>query len=77
MVAKFDGTTRSIWVNGASIGSDTPAGHNVTSSDIQVAKTYLAEYLQGNIAQVLIYNVALSDADILANYNSTKSRFGL
>lgn len=77
VVAKFDGTTRSIWVNGASIGSDTPAGHNVTSSDIQVAKTYLAEYLQGNIAQVLIYNVALSDAGILANYNSTKSRFGL
>ena len=77
VVAKFDGTTRSILVNGSSIGSDTPVGHNVTSSDIQVAKTTGNEYLQGNIAQVLIYNVALSDAGILANYNSIKSRFGL
>ena len=77
VVAKFDGTTRSIWVNGSSVGSDTPVGHNVTSSDIQVAKTYSAEYLQGNIAQVLIYDAALSGAEILANYNSTKSRFGL
>ena len=75
-VAKFDGTTRSIWVNGVSIGSDTPVGHNVTNSDIQIAKTYSNEYLQGNIAQVLIYDVALSDAEILANFNSSKSRFG-
>lgn len=75
-VAKFNGTTRSIWVNGVSIGSDTPVGHNVTNSDIQIAKTYSNEYLQGNIAQVLIYDVALSDAEILANFNSSKSRFG-
>jgi hypothetical protein len=77
VVAKFDGTTRSIWVNGSSVGSDTPSGHNVISSDIQVAKTHSAEYLQGTIAQVLIYDAALSGAEILANYNSTKSRFGL
>lgn len=77
VVAKFDGTTRSLWVNGVSIGSDTPVGHNVTNSNIQIAKTYASEYLQGNIAQVLIYNVALSGSEILSNYNSAKSRFGL
>ena len=76
-VAKYDGTTRSIWVNGVLAGSDTPVGHNVTSSDIQISKTAGNEYLQGNIAQALIYNVALSGSEILANFNATKSRFGL
>lgn len=77
VVAKYDGTTRSVFINGVSIGTDNPSGHNVTSSDIQVAKTYSSEYLQGNIAQVLIYSAALSDGDIVTNYNTTKSRFTL
>ena len=76
VVVKYDGITRSIWVNGVLVGSDTPVGHNVTTSDIQVAKTVGSEYLQGNIAQVLIYNTALSNSEILANFNATKSRFG-
>ena len=28
IVAKFDGTTRSVWVNGVLAGQDTPSGHN-------------------------------------------------
>jgi hypothetical protein len=75
-VAKFDGTTRSIWINGNQISSDTPVGHNVTTSDIQVGKTVGSEYLNGNIAQALIYDVAISDAQVLSNFNSTKARFG-
>ena len=31
----------------------------------------------GNIAQTLIYNRALSAAEVLQNYNATKTRFGL
>jgi hypothetical protein len=77
VVAKFNGTTRSLFINGSSIGSDTPVGHNVTNSNIQIAKTYNNEYLNADIAQVLIYDVALSDSDILDNFNNTKSRFGL
>lgn len=77
IVAKYNGTTRSVFINGVSIGTDTPSGHNVTTSNIQVAKTYNNEYLQGNIAQVLIYKAALSDVDIVTNYNATKSRFTL
>ena len=30
----------------------------------------------GNIAQALIYDVAISDAEVLSNFDSTKSRFG-
>jgi hypothetical protein len=35
------------------------------------------QFLDGNIAQVSIYNRALSGAEILQNYNATKTRFGL
>jgi hypothetical protein len=76
-VAKFNGTTRSIWINAVQKASDTPSGHNVTSSTIQIAKTVNTEYLQGNIGQALIYNRALSDSEILDNFNATKTRFGL
>ena len=76
-VAKYDGTTRSILLNGVSIGSNTPVGHNVSTSELQIAKTTSIEYLQGNVAEVLIYNSALSDSDILQYYNTTKSRYGL
>lgn len=76
-VAKFNGTTRSIWINAVQKASDTPSGHNVTSSAIQIAKTTGTEYLQGNIAQALIYNRALSDSEIAENFDATKSRFGL
>jgi hypothetical protein len=74
-VAKYDGTIRSIWVNGVLVGSDTPVGHNVTTSDLQIAKTYNAEYLNGNIGEALIYDVALSDSDILQYYTDTYPRY--
>ena len=34
-------------------------------------------YWNGNITQILIYNKALSSTEVLQNYNSLKSRFGL
>ena len=34
-------------------------------------------FFKGNIAAAQIYNRALTDAEILQNYNATKSRFGL
>jgi hypothetical protein len=34
-------------------------------------------YWQGNISNTLIYNRALSTAEVLQNYNATKNRFGL
>ena len=76
-VARYDGTNRSIWVNGVQIGTQTASGHNVTTNALQIAKTVNAEYLQGNIAQALIYNTSLSDVDIIQNYDAIKTRFGL
>jgi hypothetical protein len=35
------------------------------------------QFFTGRIAQVQMYNKALSAAEVLQNYNATKSRFGL
>ena len=77
VVATFDGTTRSIYVNGVLQGSDNPSGHNVTNSNLQVGQTLSGEFFNGNIGQVWIYNFGLTGTDILANYNATKSIYGL
>jgi hypothetical protein len=39
--------------------------------------SFSSRYFNGNIAQSLIYNRALSSTEILQNYNATKTRFGL
>ena len=39
--------------------------------------SYISETFAGNISQLRIYNRALSDTEILAYYNATKSRYGL
>lgn len=74
-VAKYDGTTRSIWVNGVLVGSDTPVGHNVSTSELQIAKTTSTEYLEGSVGEVLIYNVALPNSDIVQYYNNTVGKY--
>jgi hypothetical protein len=75
--ATFDGTTRRIWVNGVSRASDTPTGHNVTSTTIQVSKTVANEYQIGDVAVARIYNRALTSSEMLGIFNTEKSRFGL
>jgi len=76
-VATYDGTTRSIWVNGTLVGSDIPVGHNVITNALQIAKTGGNEFLNGNVGEVLIYDRGLTSGEILGIFNATKSRYGL
>jgi len=77
VLAQYDGVTRSIWVNNVQVASDTPTGHNVLSSAIQVSQTNPGEYQQGDIAVAFIYNTALTSAQIAQNYNALRGRYGL
>jgi len=78
VVTKFDGTTRSIWINSTQISSDTPgSSHNVTSSALGIAVTNNTEYLNGKIGQVLVYNRALTTAEIQQNYTAIRTRYGV
>lgn len=73
----FDGTTRRIHTNTIQAASDTPTGHNVSTTEIRVAVTYSAEYLAGDIGVVMIYNRALENSELVQIYNIYRSRFGV
>jgi hypothetical protein len=75
--ATFDGTTRKVYVDGILVGSDTPINHNVTSSTIQISKTYNTEYQQGDMAAAQIYNRALAIEEVNSNLDYFRNRFGL
>ena len=75
-VATFNGTTRQIWVNSVSVGSDTPTSHNVTTtSNLTIGRTNNTEYFDGSIGEVQIFNRALSPSEISQNYNALLPRY--
>jgi len=77
VLAQYDGVTRSVWVNNVQVASDTPTGHNVTTSALQVSLTYSGEYQQGDIAVAFIYNNALTSAQIAQNFNALRGRYSI
>jgi hypothetical protein len=74
-----------LFINGVLDGSNTQTGTlSFGSSPLFIGvdvdsgtEGSLGNYFNGNIAQVQIYNRALSATEILQNYNATKTRFGL
>lgn len=74
----YDGTNARLYINGSLVTGPTAKSWNTIDSYANVgAQTGLGDYWDGSIAQVLVYNVALSDGDVLQNYNALKGRFGL
>tara|TARA_R100000951_G_scaffold80641_1_gene68446 strand:- start:1680 stop:2327 length:648 start_codon:yes stop_codon:yes gene_type:complete len=80
VVGTYDGTTPLIYVNGVSqtLGSELAGGAGAADK-CYIGRTAFATpyYFDGKIADVKIYNKALTSVEILQNYNATKGRFGL
>jgi hypothetical protein len=72
VIAKFDGTERSIWLEGEKIASDEPTGHDAKIQDVNIGVTNSSEYLDGDIAEVRVYNHALTPAEIQYLYQVGK-----
>jgi hypothetical protein len=75
----FDGTTLKYYVNGVLNSSSTPAVNILPKNDNPFTiGAYLNDnaYFIGNISNVLMYNRALNDAEIVQNYNAFATRFG-
>jgi hypothetical protein len=76
-------TTMKLYTNGvykgaSSIGGNMPATIPNTANPIILGgATWIPRYFSGRIAIVRMYNRALSDDEILKNYNAVRGRFGL
>ena len=72
-----NGTTLTYYQNGNSVAS-TVSSVTQTSQPFYIGGDNTAsEYFAGSVANVQVYNRALSATEIAQNYNSLKSRFGL
>jgi|688.fasta_scaffold672814_2 hypothetical protein len=68
-----------VYKNGSLLFSISKTGNVITSaSNLHIGSTDAgSERFNGSIGSVQIYNRVLSQAEVLQNYNATKSRFGL
>ena len=77
LITGVQGTTLDIYINGV-LGQSIATNANVTTNNINLGRWQLySRQFNGNIAQVLINNIALSQADILQFFNTTKAKYGL
>jgi len=81
-----DSNRLKVYINGSQVtltfGYTVPATTASPSSPLCRLGTYASDTsnawaLKGSIANTLLYNRALSATEVLQNFNSTKSRFGL
>jgi len=80
IVILYDGTTNHyIYINGAQVGFSATPTLNTSNTPIYIGPAVTTTWgaFNGKIAALRIYNRALSSADVTANFNALKSRFGL
>ena len=74
-----DNSSISLYRDGILVGSTpyTISFSSLTNTNVNIGKTGdYNNYINANIAQVSIYNRALTESEIQQNYNTTKTRFG-
>ena len=73
------GQSIKIYVNGVLEGTTNTTGTSLrtSSSGWVIGSVATSTFTSGNNAVAQVYNRALSDAEIMTNFNSVKSRFGL
>ena len=77
MLTGVQGTTLDIYINGV-LGQSIVTNVNVTTNNVNLGRYQSGgRQLNGNIAQVSIYNRALTAAEIQQNFNATRSRFSV
>lgn len=77
-VAIIDGTTATLYLNGSQVATTTKTftiGSWSGNADIGKRGALSQNYANAQIALVRVYNKALTAAEVLSNYNTTKGRF--
>jgi hypothetical protein len=76
----YSSASTKIYTNGVlegTIANQTLLSQTGVKQGRIAADSGTANYMGGNVAIAQIYNRALSAAEVLQNYNATKTRFGL
>ena len=79
IVCTNDTVTSKLYIDGVLNNSASQGGLSTVQSNISIGYWQFTpgRYLNGNIAQVSIYNRALTASEIQQNFNATRSRFGI
>jgi hypothetical protein len=90
LVHTYGGSSQSLYINGSLIGTYSSAATGNITYDVNNTKLAIGAdfngtgydagpslFVNGKMPVVKIYNIALSAAQVLQNYNATKGRFGL
>jgi hypothetical protein len=79
IVGNFDGSNFRLYINGVNLVTTANGGTPASNTGgIRLMRRWDGdEYWGGHLSTVRIYNRALSDQEILQNYNATKGRYGL
>ena len=73
----WDGTTLTSYTNGIADGTATGFSFNISNLYTTIGNAVNAQYFTGRIAQTLVYNRALSAAEVSQNFNATRKTYGI
>lgn len=83
VVGTYTSGTKKIHINGSAVATGTPTGTvttNANGASIGVYGGYNGSrgyYLNGNIGEVRVYNIALTDTQVLQNFNARRAKYGV
>ncbi len=74
VIATYDGTTRSLYLNGDLVASDTPSGTHAVpnAANMTIGMSNTGDYFGGSIDEVRVYNYAVSPSVISAIANGNE-----
>jgi hypothetical protein len=78
VASTYDGTNRTIYLNGESLGTDVPGvTHSVPYfNNLTVGVTNDPEFFNGRISTIKVWNKNLNSTQLLSAFNSDKSKYG-
>lgn len=77
IIRNSDNTIDRFWNGTYNQNVASLAGNVSSAGDLYIGDGYTEKSIYGNLANVSLYNKALSASEVLQNYNAVKSRYGL
>jgi len=78
IAATYDGSNQKLYINGVLVDTESMTGSIPTNNNsLFIGGDTTDRYFDGKIGAAKIYSKALTASELLADYNATKSTFGL